>query len=83
MNEEDLVALKLKGYNCHVRFIDGEDLYCRADVPSDPAERDYWISDIEQKINGHSSDELNWGEAILPLPDIAIKTDSIKYVKIF
>lgn len=81
--DEDLVALKLKGYNCHIRFTDGEDLYCKVSAPSDENVRSEWLSDIEQKINGMVNEELQWGEAVFPFPEMAIRAEHIKYVRLF
>lgn len=73
MTEEDRTASKLKGYNCLVKFKDGEELLL--DIPEfiDQDATSEWFVEVEKFING--------GEGTyFPVAGIAISHGAIKYV---
>lgn len=76
MTETDHTVLRLKGYNCLIKFIDGEELYLKVDDLNDEQQIASWLDDVEISINRLSPD------AKLPFSRIAIRFDSIKYIQI-
>ena len=52
MTDEDIVAAKLKGYTCLIKFRDGEELLIKVDQVGNDNEESGWFSDVEKFING-------------------------------
>jgi hypothetical protein len=79
MTDEDLVAAKLKGYNCLIKFKDGEELFIKsADVTDGTTDSELeWFQDVEKYINEQDKEDLPY----FPLQGIAVARNSIKYVK--
>lgn len=72
MTDEDRTAAKLKGFNCLIKFKDGEELFITVeDLDYDDPEN--WFSRAEDFLNGR--------EEIFPLPSIALSRDTVKYIK--
>lgn len=72
MTDEDHTAAKLKGFNCLIKFTDGEELFIIVedlDV-NDPGD---WFSKAE--------DYLNNKEELFPHSGIALSRDTVKYIK--
>ena len=72
MTDEDHTAAKLKGFNCLIKFKDGEELLLYVDdlIFDEPGN---WFSRVEDFLNGR--------EEIFPHPSIAISHDTVKYIK--
>jgi hypothetical protein len=70
--EEDLSSAKLKGYNCYLKFHDGEILFFKSAFVESNND---WFVEVEDFINS-SNDANNF-----PEPGIAIDRKSIKYVR--
>jgi len=80
MTNEDLVAAKLKGYTCLIKFKDGEELLIKVtDVasPTTPDHESDWFQDAEKFINGCDEGTIEY----FPVPGMAVTRDSIKYIK--
>lgn len=76
MTDEDRTAAKLRGFNCLVKFKDGEELLIKVDsLDGDHDEANEWFMDIENFINGSDSIEY------CPIPGLAVARDTIKYAK--
>ena len=53
MTDEDRTAAKLKGFNCLIKFKDGEELLVKVDsLNGTEEEASEWLMDIEKFING-------------------------------
>lgn len=78
MKDEDLTAAKLKGYNCLIKFKDGEELLIKVDQVG-PGDEDeiQWFYDAEKFLNGYDEDVVEY----FPSTGIAITRDSIKYIR--
>jgi len=74
ITEEDITAAKLKGYNCYIKFHDGEILFLKSELLEEEDERD-WSTDTENFINGKEGENF-------PCSGIAVDRKSIKYVKV-
>jgi len=79
MTDEDLVAAKLKGYACLVKFKDGEELLIKVSdvLTGNDDEVSQWFMDAEKFINGCTEDVVEY----FPVPGLAMTKDSIKYIK--
>jgi len=79
MIDEDLTAAKLKGYNCLVKFKDGEVLLLKSGTleSGDEADIEDWFRDVEKFINGCGEDVVEY----FPIGGISITRDTIKYVR--
>lgn len=78
MTDEDIVAAKLKGYNCLLKFKDGEELLLKVDDIVNSAEREMTLfEDVERFINGSDEYHIEY----FPLNGVSITRDSIKYVR--
>jgi hypothetical protein len=73
LTDEDLTAAKLKGYNCIVKFHDGEEMLIKSEKMNDEDPSD-WFCEVEDYINGKD-------DSYFPDPGIAIDRKAIKYVK--
>lgn len=78
MTDEDRTAAKLKGFNCFIKFKDGEELLLNVADLAGPDEDDIsnWFCDVEKFIRG--SDDVEY----FPAYGIAVDRTSIKYVKL-
>lgn len=76
MTDEDATAAKLKGYNCLVKFKDGEELFLKVDDldNNDEDEMSDWFIDVEQFLNGT-------GGEVFPIVGMALSRDAIKYIR--
>lgn len=78
MTGEDKTAAKLQGYNCLVKFRDGEELLLI--IPhidgGDEEETSDWFKTAEDFINGDNTETTEY----FPLHSIAVSRDSIKYI---
>lgn len=75
MTTEDLLAEKLKGNNCLIKFIDGEELFIRVEAIARSEESSAeWFSETEIFLNGTPP------ESIFSEPDIALSRNLIKYI---
>lgn len=79
MTDEDLVAAKLKGYACLIKFKDGEELLIKAPevLTGNSDEASQWFMDAEKFINGCTDDVVEY----FPVGGFAMSKDSIKYIK--
>ena len=76
MTDEDLLAAKLKGYSCLIKFNDGEELCIKVpDVLSSEDESVCWFEFAESYINGHEEVEF------FPVAGFAMSRSAIKYIK--
>jgi len=75
---EDRTAAKLKGHNCLIKFIDGEELTFKVEEldSRDPIDAEFWFKDVEKFINGCDEGTVEY----FPLVDLAVRKDMIKYV---
>jgi hypothetical protein len=77
MTDEDRTAAKLKGYNCLIKFKDGEEIYLDVDNLSDDSDDNTeWFETVEKFINNGLSENT-----YLPLAGISIAADTVKYVR--
>lgn len=76
MTSEDTLAAKLKGYNCIIKFKDGEDLLVKVPDIDDADAGSQWFLDVEKFINKVDEEIIDY----FPLAGISISRDSIKYV---
>lgn len=76
MTDEDQTAARLKGYNCLIKFKDGEELFLSIDFDELYCDVSEWLIDVEKFING-SKDVEN-----IDIPNIAFHRDAIKYVRL-
>ena len=74
MTDEDRTAQKLKGYNCFIKFTDGEELCLYIEDLDNEGFESEWFSDLEQFINGST-------DGITRISGLAINRKFIKYVK--
>jgi hypothetical protein len=78
MTDEDLVAAKLKGYTCLIKFKDGEELLIKAYRTSATANEEIaFFEDAEKFINGCDENVVEY----FPIPGLSVTRDSIKYIK--
>lgn len=77
MTDEDLVAAKLKGYTCLIKFKDGEELLIKADLGDDDDDELQWFQDVEKFINGCDEEIVEY----FPGGAIALSRQSVKYIK--
>lgn len=70
ITDEDRTAYRLKGYNCLIKFIDGEELLLKVDGSED--EITDWFEDANRFLNGDI-------EGILS--NLAINRTTVKYIK--
>lgn len=75
MDTEDQVVEKLKGRNCLIKFMDGEELYVYIDQLEDEEDAIEMLQDIERFLNDTNIDYHS------PLPGIAVNRQSVKYVR--
>ena len=76
MTDEDLLAAKLKGYSCLVKFNDGEELFIKVpEVLISEDESVNWFEIAESYING--SEEVEY----FPVAGFAMSRNAIKYIK--
>ncbi len=76
MTDEDMTAAKLKGYNCLVKFKDGEELLLKiSELDGSSDDISDWFSDAEKYLN--SSDEVEY----FPVYNVAVASGVIKYIK--
>lgn len=73
MTEEDRTSAKLKGYNCLVKFKDGEALLLKVPDLNNEEDTSCWFTDVEQFLNGTQD--------VFPAGSIALVRDTIKYIK--
>jgi hypothetical protein len=76
VTDEDRTALKLKGFNAYIKFIDGELLYLKVPDIEDEDDRSAWFDDMEQIINGIIKSEYK------TVGDMAINRSLIKYISL-
>jgi hypothetical protein len=75
MTDEDRTASKLKGYNCLIKFKDGEELLVKvSEFEGTDDDISEWFSDVERFINGEK-------DTFFPLSGFAVEHGCIKYVK--
>lgn len=76
MTDEDCTAAKLKGYNCLIKFKDGEELVVRTkNLNGNDDEVAQWLMDVEKFINGCTDVEY------FPIAGFAMSRESIKYIR--
>lgn len=76
MTDEDRTAAKLRGFNCLVKFRDGEELLLKIDsLDASDEEAASWLMDIENYINGR--DLIDY----CPIPGLAVAHNTIKYAR--
>lgn len=73
MSEEDKTVAKLKGYNCIIKFTDGEELYLT--INDLEYEEAGWFVDTDRFIN--STDD----NGVSRIPGLAVNRKCIKYIK--
>ena len=77
MTDEDRTAARLKGYNCLIKFKDGEELYIEVDgLLEDNEDNTQLFIDIERFLNATLSEDTYF-----PLANIAIAANTVKYVR--
>jgi hypothetical protein len=76
MTSEDKLAAKLKGYNCLIKFRDGEELLINVPEVDDGDDGSQWFLDVEKFINKIDVEMFDY----FPMTGIAMSRDSIKYV---
>ena len=74
MLDEDKTAAKLRGYNCIIKFKDGEELLIKIPELNNENEVAGWFSDAEEFINNPTANEF------FQMPNIALKSDTVKYI---
>jgi len=79
MTDEDFTAAKLKGYNCLIKFKDGEELTLTADYTLVGDEGD-WFENAERFLNS-IVDEEGDSDTLFPMPGFAFCRETIKYVR--
>lgn len=74
METEDRVVEKLKGKNCLIKFIDGEELFIFVDELNghDPGS---WLSDVEEFLSIQGNTQVS------PVPGVALNRAQVKYIK--
>jgi hypothetical protein len=72
MTDEDRTAAKLRGFNCLIKFKDGEELLLKV-AALDEEDTSDWFVDAERYLN--SQDD------VFPVYGISLARDTIKYIK--
>lgn len=75
MTEEDRTAARLKGYNCLIKFKDGEELLLSIDDIDDEELSYEWFLQMDRFINSPPTGDY------IPIAELSIAKDTIKYVK--
>lgn len=74
MTDEDRIAAKLKGYNCLVKFKDGEELLLKVtSLNGDDEDDAYWFESSEKILNDIYKDD------VFDIPGFAVSKSTIKY----
>jgi hypothetical protein len=74
VTSEDKVAARLKGVNCLIKFLDGEELLINVeDIEAGEDASLEWFVDVEKFLNGE--------QEYFPHQDLAIAHNTVKYVK--
>lgn len=78
MTEEDITAAKLRGYNCLIKFKDGEVLYLTIDkLKGDEDQVSEWLLEVERYINANHHHPFEY----FPAEGVAMTRDTIKYIR--
>jgi hypothetical protein len=74
MSLEDGTAARLKGMNCLIKFLDGEEVYTHVGDLDDDDYESSWLCDIERFLN---DDEFKTCE----IAGIALSKVHVKYIR--
>jgi len=74
MTDEDFTAARLKGYNCLVKFKDGEELLLKIASFTDDEEEACWFASSEKILNDI------FKEDVFDIPGLAVSKNTIKYI---
>lgn len=74
-SEDDRTAAKLKGFNCYIKFIDGEVVYLNVSEMNDDEKSVQWLGDMEDRLNEREF------KSYFPTKTIAINRAHVKYVR--
>lgn len=75
MTDEDRTAARLKGYNCLIKFKDGEELLLKIDDIDDEDSSCEWFLSMDRFINSPPTGDY------IPVAELSIAKDTIKYVQ--